>query len=202
MLRGSDTLTTAALAGDRDALRDLLRRHDPHLRAHFTGKIRATHRAAFDVDDVLQVTYLEVYLRIGQFRPGRPGGFRAWLTRIAENNLLDAVRGLGRQKRPPRERQVVLPSREESCASLFSMLSGDATTPSMHMARKEAKAKLECALDKLPPDYETVVRLCDLEKLPVGDVAKAMERSPASVYMLRARAHARLAEFLGSFSQC
>lgn len=201
MLQVEDSLTTAALAGDQAALRGLLRRHDPHLRRQLAGKIRPTHRAAFDVDDILQVTYLEAYLRISQFNANGAGSFRAWLTRIAENNLQDAIRALDRDKRPPRDRQVRLPVREDSYVTLFLLLGGTTHTPSKHLARQDTKALLEGALAKLPPDYETVVRLSDLQGLAGAEVAEAMNRTLASVYMLKGRAHARLAELLGSPSQ-
>ncbi len=201
MLQAEDSLTTAAVAGDQAALRGLLRRHDPHLRRQLTGKIRPTHRSAFDVDDILQVTYLEAYLRVEQFNPDGPGSFRAWLTRIAENNLQDAIRSLGREKRPPREKQVRLPSLEDSYVTLFLLLGGTTHTPSKHLARQDAEVLLEAALTKLPRDYETVVRLSDLQGLAGSEVARAMNRTLASVYMLKGRAHARLAELLGSPSQ-
>lgn len=201
MLQVQDSLTMAAVVGDPAALRELLRRHDPHLRRHLAGKIRSTHRAAFDIDDILQVTYLEAFLRIELFKADGPGSFRGWLTRIADNNLQDAIRSLDREKRPPREKQVRLPSREDSYVTLLLLLGGTTHTPSKHLAKKDAAALLEAALVKLPPDYEKVVRLSDLEGLTGVQVAEAMGRTLAAVYILKGRAHARLAEMLGSPSQ-
>ena len=51
-------------------------------------------RSVLDIEDVMQVTYMEAILQIRQFSRGGVDGFRAWLTRLAENNLIDAVRGL------------------------------------------------------------------------------------------------------------
>lgn len=201
MIQAGERLTSAAIGGDRDALRDLLRRHDQYLRGHVASKIRATHRAAFDEDDVLQVTYLEAYLRIRQFNPNGPGSFRAWLLRITENNLQDAIRSLNCRKRPPRDKQVSIPAGDESYVTLLSLLGGTATTPTTHLRRAETKSLLEQALGKLPPDYETVVRLSDLAGRSMDDVANAMGRTAASVRMLKARAHARLSELLGSPSR-
>ncbi len=200
MLQVEDSLTAAAVAGDQPALRGLLRHHDPHLRKHLAGKIRSIHRADFDVDDILQVTYLEAYLRIEQFHSRGPGSFQAWLTRIADNNLQDAIRSIDRKKRPPREKQVRLSSRDNSYVTLFMLLGGTTHTPSKHLAKKEAEWQLERALTKLPPDYETVVRLSDLQGLSGSEVAEVMGRTLPSVYMLKGRAHARLAELLGSLS--
>ncbi len=201
MLETAEKLTVTAVAGDREALRRLLRRHDGHLRRVLAGGIRPTHRSAFDVDDVLQVTYLEAFLQIGQFSRNRSASFRAWLTKIAENNLRDAVRELGREKRPPRNKQLMLSNVYDSSVALFGVLAGSASTPTKHLAAKDAVSLLEEALRRLPPDYETVVRLNDLEGLPACEVAEAMDRSVGSVYMLKARAHERLAVLLGSRSK-
>ena len=56
---------------------------------------------------------------------------------------------------------------------------------------------LEGALGALPPDYEKVVRMYDLEGKPVREVAAALKRSEGAVWMLRARAHERLKEIMG-----
>lgn len=42
------------------------------------------------IEDVMQVTYIEVFLHIHEFQPRGDGAFHAWLRRIAENNLRDA----------------------------------------------------------------------------------------------------------------
>ncbi len=192
-----DALTTSAIAGDADALSALLVRHDKTLREWLRGRVNRRYQAAFDVDDVLQVTYLESFLRIGQFSSNGSESFVAWLRRIAANNLHDAIRELNRNKRPQREKQIDRAVDEDSYVSLLYTLESLGTTPSMDAARKEAEALLETALRKLPPDYEEVVRLFDLMGRNAAQVASAMKRSVGAVYMLRARAHDRLAELLG-----
>ena len=60
---------------------------------------------------------------------------------------------------------------------------------------------LNAALNTLPADYRTAVRLYDLEGRPVAEVAGTMGRSAGAVHMLRARAHERLRAFLGTPSK-
>ena len=159
----------------------------------------------------MQVTYLEAFLGIKRFSPARGAGpaegFPAWLARIAENNLRDAIKGLRRSKRPPRDRQLSMGEGDDSYVSLLAMLSAGPTgrrsnsTPSRAAARTEAQEILEASIQSLPSDYERVVRLCDLERLEVGKVARLMEKSHGSIYMLRARALARLRGLLPSESK-
>ena len=201
MIVSEDTLTSAALNGDEDALDGLLCRHDAALRSRLAGKIAAKYRAAFDVDDVLQVTYLEAFLRIGQFRPTGAGSFLAWLSRIAEHNLQDAIRELDCAKRPPRNCQIDTRPDDESYFDLFTKLSGSITTASRCAARQEAKELLEAAIEKLPPDYRTAVRMYDLQGRSISQVSASLNRSAGAVHMLRARAHDRLVEILGESTQ-
>lgn len=159
----------------------------------------------------MQVTYLEAFLGIERFSPvrgaGPAGGFPAWLTRIAENNLRDAIKGLRRSKRPPRDRQISEGQGDDSYVSLLAMLSSSpsdprsASTPSRAAVRAEAEQILETSIKSLPPDYERVVRLYDLERLEIAEVARLMEKSLGSIYMLRARALARLRGLLPSESK-
>ncbi len=190
-----------ATAGDEDALESLLTRHSPALRGRLQGQIAAHWRSMIEVDDLLQVTYLEAFLRIRSYQDRGEASFLAWLTRIADNNLRDAIRGLERAKRPDPRRRVVSPGSDESYVELVEVLGMTLTTPSMHAARGEMIAELERMLSRLPADYERVIRMYDLEGRAIEEVAGELGRSSGAVYMLRARAHERLAGLLGSESR-
>jgi len=197
MIVSQDTLTTAAIGGDRKALAGLLKRHQDELRQWVAGRIGRRYRAALDADDVLQVTFMEAFIRVAQFVPSGPGAFGAWLRTIAENNLKDAIRELNRKKRPPRDQQVTASGSDDSYGDLLAALESMGTTPSGGAASREVCTLIEEALKKLPPDYEKVIRLYDLLGREGDEVARAMDRSPGAVHMLKARAHQRLAEILG-----
>ncbi|MGB0717081.1 MAG: RNA polymerase sigma factor [Phycisphaerae bacterium] len=201
MIASERQLTNATVNGDHEAIADLLQQHDAALRQWLRGKIESKYQTILEVDDVLQVTYLEAFLRIRQFEDRGPGSFQAWLRRIAGNNLTDAMRQLNSEKRPKLEKRVSFLTSEHERDLLVAGLSGEGTTPSKGAARSENVALLEGALGKLPPDYETVIRLFDLQGIPTIDVASQMKRTAAAVYMLRARAHERLAEVLGEGTQ-
>src|SRR5262245_54808960 len=79
-----------AVNGDRDALGALLERYGPLVEQDL--QIGQRWRGQVEPGDVMQVTYIEVFLRIGSFDLTRADSFRAWLRRVAENNLRDAIR--------------------------------------------------------------------------------------------------------------
>ncbi len=104
--------------------------------------------------------------------------FLAWLSRLAENNLIDAVRALESAKRPdPKKRVTGAANAEESAIQFIDMLSASGSTPSRVMGRGEAAGLLDLALRRLPPDYEKVVRLYDLAGKPRGDGGQELGRS-------------------------
>lgn len=195
-----DQLVSRAVAGDEEALCELLRVFGPMVRDRVKNRIGQQWRSSVDEDDVMQVTYLEAFLLIDQFQPRGPGSFLAWLSHVAENNLRDAVRGLQAAKRPDPRRRVQ-PKGSDSFVALVEMLGCTDSTPSRHAARDESTEFLKAAMGTLPPDYERVVQLYDLEGQSAAEVAEKLGRSTGAIYMLRARAHERLKESLGSGSK-
>lgn len=187
-----------AVMGDADALAALLERHGPPIGQSL--EIARKWQSVVSADDVMQVTYLETFLRISDFVYGGPGSFVAWLRRIAENNLRDAIREQQRAKRPDPARRVE-PNSQETYVQLVQILIGAGGTPSGAAATREAVDFLESALAKLPEDYETVIRLYELEGRAVREVAAVVGRSEGAVKMLLARARDHLRESMGSRSR-
>ena len=191
-----DARVSRAADGDGDALEELLREFGPRITSELS--IDRRWRPSLDPEDVMQVTYLEAYLRISSLHARTADGFRGWLARIAHNNLRDALRALQRDKRPDgagrrRATRGALTSAETLIGSLVDM---DPTAGSA-AAGREAVARLHEALEQLPASYRQVVQELDLAERPVREVALELERSPGAVHMLRSRAHDRLRELLG-----
>jgi RNA polymerase sigma-70 factor (ECF subfamily) len=187
-------LIDRAVAGNADALTDLLREHGPAVARRLN--ISPAWQSMLDADDVMQVTYIEAFMQISRFDTSRGTPFSAWLERIAQNNLRDAVRGLSRQKQPqPRDRVQVTAG--DSYDGLVEMLGATSATPSRAAGRQEILSMLDAAINRLPADYASVVRLYDLDGRPIAEVASTLNRSAGAVHMLRARAHDALRETLG-----
>lgn len=195
------SLLQQAVEGDATALRVLLEHFGGEVRKRISGRIDKRWRASLDEDDIMQVTYLEAFLHIDQLTARDSASFLAWLTRIAENALRDAIRGLTRQKRPDPARRVLATPGPDSYVGLLECLGVTTTTPSREAARHDAADILQTAVARLPEDYKEVVRLYDLEGRPIAEVAANMGRSVGAVHMLRARAHDRLRQDLGTSSR-
>jgi len=193
-------LCQRAVAGDHDALTALLQQAGPQVRGRLAAALGDGWRGVIEIDDVLQVTYLEAFLRVGRFEPRGAGAFLAWLSRIADHNLQDAIRELTRAKRLPPGRRVTELGGADTTVALWEKLGGSHSSPSRRAATVEVHAAVKACVARLPEDYARVVRLYDLEARPVDEVAAALGRSAGAVYMLRARALDRLRELLGAES--
>lgn len=192
-------LVAQAAGGDTAALSTLLEQHAPHIRREL--RLDSQWLARFDIDDVMQVTFLEAFLHIRRFDPAGSGTFGNWLLHIAQNNLRDLVRESGRAKRPSPGGQVHVVGRDDSYVALIDVLSGTTgATPSRLAADREARNVLDEAIARLPDVYREVVQRFDLEGRSAEEVGKQIGRSPGAVYMLRGRAHDRLRELLGAES--
>lgn len=194
---------TAAVAGDADALSRLLRCHALALQHHFASRIGRRYQAVLTAEDVLQVTFMEAFLHIRTFVYSGDGSFFAWLRHIGENNLRDAIRELDAEKRPPESRRVTALPKVDTYTTFLATLAGSMTTPTEHLRRSDSKALLLAAIDKLPADYATVLRMYDLEDRHIDEVAAAFDppRSRGAVHMLRLRAFDCLKELLGQPDQ-
>lgn len=190
-----------ARAGDRGALGDLLQQHGPKIRRILRGAIPKRWQALLSIDDVLQQTYLDAFLDIGDFAGSIPEAFEGWLSTMARRNLHDAIRMLSAEKRGGDRTRLPQVMSDESFVSLFEVTGGTQSSPSRAARKGEIRTFIEDALQRLPPDYRQAVVLFELEGLRAKRVAEVLNRSTGAVYMLRARALDRLASILGPRSK-
>lgn len=198
MAEEDGVLLSRAVKGDAGALRSLLERYGPPVWSEVDRDIGPRLRSIIDADDVMQVTYMEAFLQIERLTARDVPAFIAWLRRIAQNNLRDAIKELERKKRPDPGRRVHAPAGEDSYIALVDLLGETTTTPSRHVAAGEACEIIRAMLLRMPDDYATVIREYDLEGRSAPEVAASMGRSAGAIHMLRARAHDRLRSLLGA----
>ncbi|MBI5850878.1 MAG: sigma-70 family RNA polymerase sigma factor [Planctomycetes bacterium] len=191
---GEDDLVLRAVEGDALALEQLLRDATPFLRAELG--IDPRWRRDLDAEDVLQVTFLEAFLRVRSLEQRTVAGFRAWLRQLTRHNLVDAIRALERAKRPSPKHRVTRGPDGESARTLLLSLSDGRQSVCSRASLAEDVARLHAAVAALPASYRLVVQQVDLEQRPVTELAREMGRSEGAVHMLRSRAHERLYELL------
>ncbi len=194
-------LIRQATRGCRDSLGTLLARVGPAVRERFRNEIPRRWQSLLTLDDLMQETYTDAFLDIVEFVPRGNGSFERWLATIARHNLLNALEMLEAEKRGGGRRAIDTQNIEQSFIGLHELVTGTSTSPSGCAARTDAREALEIAMRKLPEDYRRVVEMYDLEGRPIDELAKAFNRRPGALYMLRARAHRALRKHLGAASK-
>lgn len=195
-------LVAAAVGGDRVALERLLLAHYDGLARRIGSKLPSRLQATQAVEDILQLTFLQVFRDVSRFEPRADARFGDWLARIAENRLLDAIKQQDRTKRGGDLQRVDNTARDESrVLSLLDWLAADDTSPSSVIARGEAVQALQVALASLPRDQREAIRLRLLEGKSLEETATALDRTTDAVRGLVQRGKQELKAALGRASQ-
>lgn len=198
-----EQLTRKAVAGDEVALSQLLFRHHDRLVADIGSKLPSDLRGSVAAEDIAQETYVVAFQRIAAFNPEDHPRFFGWLSAIAKNRLMDAIKAQRAAKRGG-GRVASFDATEADdleMVRLLEVLASHSRTPSRSAAGHEAAEAVARALENLPPDYREVLRLRFLEALPVAEVATRMDRSPGAVHMLCQRGLQTLRQVLGDASR-
>ncbi|MCR9292151.1 MAG: RNA polymerase sigma factor [bacterium] len=192
----------AARDGDQSALQQLLLSNFDQLAEHISRRIPDSVRPVVDVEDILQMTFIEVFRSFSKFHAGDAKAFFAWLRVVANARAADAIRRAGRKKRGgdwKRGDCHVLGSRE-SYKRLIDLISDHKRSPSRMAAANEAVAALQVALDSLPVDQGEAIRLRYIENLNTDEVAQKMRLSSGAVRGLLHRGKKSLRKLLGNAS--
>lgn len=171
MLDVPDDLLNACRRGDREAFGQLFDVCRDRVYAIACGIVNDRSTAA----DISQEVFMKLLTRLPQF-DGR-ASFATWLYRIVVNTAIDQQR---------RQRHVVaLPDTLQDSRRLDD-----------EYARRERRARVERAVQALPPKLRAPLVLRHIEGLAYGEIARVLGVSIGTVASRLSRAHARLARQL------
>jgi RNA polymerase sigma-70 factor (ECF subfamily) len=190
----TEELLDAAATGDASARGRLLDRHRQRLRRMVAVRLDRRLNARLDPSDLVQETLTEANRRLDDYLRHRPLPFYPWLRQIAWNRMIDARRYHLRPGRTVgREEPAGLPA--ESALELAQrLIAGEA--PSAGLRRREQRAQVRAALDRLPERDREVLALRYLEQLSSAETAAVLSVSEGAVRVRVLRALRRLREIL------
>ncbi len=180
-----DSLIAAARSGDLVAFNALVARHE---RAVYSVALRHL-RSPDAAEDVTQDAFLRAWQSLGTFRSEHPGGFRAWVLRIAANRALDTLRATARR---PAES---IDARQERADNSWEPESADEDAFDL-VSRGELSSVLERALGQLQPDQRLAIVLSDVQGYPYDEIAGISGVALGTVKSRINRGRARLREIL------
>lgn len=172
-----DLLVSAARSGDRSAFSELYARHSRKMLQRICGITKNRD----DAEDVMQEAALRAFLHLKSFE-GR-SSFSSWLTRIAINSALMALR-----KR--RRAEISMDQRcDDEDSSPRWEPSDDAETPEARYARCESEALLLGAIQSLPSIFREILELQQSSEYSTMQIAEELGISVAAAKsrLMRAR---------------
>jgi RNA polymerase sigma-70 factor (ECF subfamily) len=143
-----------------------------------------------DAQDVTQ----EVFVKVDRHLAGFEGksSLSAWIYRIATNTALDRLRS--KAHRQDRQTSSLSDTEDGSDRDIASDAAGD--KQDLSADREAVRAEMtECIREfvgRLPPDYQTVIVLSELEELRNREIADILDVSLHTVKIRLHRARARL----------
>ena len=173
------TLVASAASGDTDAINNLLTRFRPYLRLVSGLRAPMFLRQREDASDIVQKTLADAARGIRDFRGQTVEELEAWLVRVLERNLLQAIRWHTAEKRDVRRETNPLTG-EGSFGLEWRSMAVSPPTATHHVLRGEAAVLLAEAIEKLPHGQRAAVTLRYLAHQPLTAIAEALETTPAA----------------------
>ncbi|OHV03777.1 sigma-70 family RNA polymerase sigma factor [Mycobacterium talmoniae] len=172
-----DVVVAAAVAGDRDALREVLETIRPIVVRYCRARVGADERSGLSADDVAQEVCLAAIMALPRYRDqGRP--FLAFIYGIAAHKVADAHRAAGRDRAYP----------TDSVPEYGSPEAG----PEQLAIEADSAARMNELLQVLPGKQREILILRVVVGLSAEETAAAVGSTPGAVRVAQHRALTRL----------
>jgi len=148
-----------------------------------------------DASDLVQQTMLEAHRDFERFQGNSEQEWLGWLRRILSHNVADFIRQYrGTAKRQIGREVSLAAATDTSFAPGVPEPAAPGGTPSQEFLKLDSELRVAAAMSQLPPDYQEVIMLRNLQRLSFNEVAERMGRSRPAVQMLWMRAIKKLQE--------
>jgi RNA polymerase sigma-70 factor, ECF subfamily len=172
-----DAVVAEAVAGNRDALREVLEIIRPIVVRYCRARIGTTERSGLSADDVAQEVCLAAITALPRYKDqGRP--FLAFVYGIAAHKVADAHRAAARNRADPTD---VVPER-------YSLDAG----PEQMALESESAARMNRLLSVLPEKQREILILRVVVGMSAEETAEAVGSTAGAVRVAQHRALARL----------
>lgn len=168
-------LVELVLEGDDDAFEHLFNRYRDAIRRLFIQRLGS----AADADDLLQETFIKVYLNIHRY--DNRYTFGQWLYTIARNTFVDFTR---------KSRQSL------SIDEHFSAPAATTPTPEESIINSQQRMQIEKFLEQLSEQHRTLFRLRFIEEYSYEEIADKLQMPMGSVKTGIHRARERMCKMI------
>jgi len=184
--------------GEADLFGVLVRRYEREL----YGYLRRYLGDAALAEDVFQNTFLQLYVKSGQYEAGRP--VRPWLYTIATHQAIDAMRRNGRHVAVSLDEKRSDPGSgggagEGDVTGLMDMLETRGPSPLEAASTLERKEQIRASVERLPDFLKQVLLLAYYQGLKYREIADILEIPVGTV---KSRLHAALVKLQEVWAAC
>ena len=169
-------LVALATQGDRQAFEYLFRRYSDSIRRLLILRTGNSD----DADDLLQETFVKVYINIHRYSPDYT--FGQWIYTIARNTFIDFTR----------RRQEDLPLDERYAVPVEST----APTPEERVINIQQRMQLDGYMARMSADYRHLIELRFFEELSYEEISQKLSMSLGTVKTRIHRARERLCRLI------
>lgn len=169
----------------------LVRRYEREL----YGYLRRYLGDASLAEDVFQNTFLQLYVKSGQYEPGRP--VRPWLYTIATHQAIDALRRNGRHQAVSLDLTRTEPG-EGELAGLMDLLESRGPHPLEAASAQERAEQVRAGVDRLPEFLRQVLLLAYYQGLKYREIADILDIPVGTV---KSRLHAALVKLQETWAE-
>jgi RNA polymerase sigma-70 factor, ECF subfamily len=169
--------------GDRSVFGALVKRYERELFGYLRRYLGDQDLA----DDVFQNTFVQVFLKIRQYEPGRAA--KPWLYAIATNQAIDALRRRNRRTADRPAETISAPDEDGEARPLFELLPAPGDAPPDAAERTEQRERVRAAVDRLPDLLRQAVLLVYFQGMKYQDAAEVLDIPVGTV---KSRLHAAL----------
>lgn len=135
--------------------------------------------------DIVQQSMIRAVENFGDYRGQSEAEFRGWLRQIVINEARLAQRGFAAGKRDARREH---PLQAEDPGEIFCDPTDRNLTPPAQILAAEQSEVIKQLIEKLPENYQTVIRLRNWEDLSFDEIGMRMDMSTSGVAKLWYRA--------------
>jgi RNA polymerase sigma-70 factor (ECF subfamily) len=147
-----------------------------------------------DAEDVTQVVFEKVHRGLHQFKG--ESSLATWIYRIATNSSLDRLKSATHQRSVAGPLAPFPLESAEATPGVTTGLSQKLQPPDQKIIRDEMLACIREFVDRLPPDYRTIIILNELEGFTNRELAEILQISLAAAKIRLHRARAQLKKYL------
>ena len=180
-------LIELVLSGEETAFENLFDRYK-RLVASIAGRYFRNHE---QIDEIIQITFAQVYFQLKYFRGARDFSFASWIGKITTNACLDALRS---QKRKPEN--LLCEFSEPETEILFAAASSNEKTVENSFVQRDLAEKL---LSNLASEDRAILQMLDAEEMSVNEVSEITGWSNSKIKIRAFRARNALRKILRKF---